>query len=65
MSTARPMTAQEAHTKLIRLEDELRHLMARLKQSGFRQAAKDLSYIVDECLDPVRFSIGGQEWIEE
>lgn len=55
--TIRPITAQRAHTYLVRLEDDMCDLIARLKASGFEQAAKELGYIVDECLDPVRDAI--------
>lgn len=56
--SVRPINANQAHTKLIRLEDEMQHLIARLNASGFEQAAQELGYIVDECLAPVHEAIG-------
>ena len=50
----RPITANQAQTKLIRLEDDLRVFMGRLEAAGFDQAAREVAYIADYCLDPVR-----------
>lgn len=52
--TMAPITAQQAHTKLIRLEDDLRAFMGRLEAAGFEQAAREVAFIADYCLDPVR-----------
>jgi hypothetical protein len=38
----------------VRLEDDLRAFAARLEASGFTQAAHEVAYIIDYCLDPVR-----------
>lgn len=59
--TIHPITAQQAHTKLIRIEDDLMALIARLKVSGFDAAADEVGYIVDECLDPIRTALGDRE----
>ncbi len=56
--TARPITAQQAHTQLIRLEDTIRHLMGRLDAAGFKQAADELDHIATYCLDTVREALG-------
>jgi hypothetical protein len=52
--TIRPISASEANTKLVRLEDNLRAFAARLHASGFDKAAREVAYIIDYCLDPVR-----------
>jgi hypothetical protein len=56
--TTRPITAQQAHTKLVRLEDDIAHLIARLNASGFKRAAEELGHVTDYCLDAVRDALG-------
>jgi len=57
-TTIPKITADQAHTKLVRLEDELQHLIGRLNAAGFQRAAEELGYIVDECIAPVHEAIG-------
>ena len=51
------ITAEQAMTKLARIEESLMALIAELTSSGFDAAADEVGYIVDECLDPVLVAI--------
>lgn len=56
--TTRQLAAQDAHTKLIRIEGEIRELMRRLDVFGFKEAADALEHVCDYHFDAVREAIG-------